>query len=687
MEHAVKMGTLLPSFNDGDYQDITFCVTEECNLRCKYCYMYHKNNFNRMSVETAKKAVDFILAQEPKFPAAVWGFIGGEPTLEIDLIDEVTDYIKMRMYELNHPWFNHHAFFVDTNGLLYESPKVQRYIVKNKGRVQFAITIDGTKEKHDLQRVKKDGSGSYDDVVRNLKLWMTQETIPKSTKATFSSGDIPLLKDSIINLWDLGLEYVAANVVFEDVWKEGDDLVYEDQLKQLADYIIENELWDTCSVRFFEPTLGFQMSKFDKTRHFCGTGTMIAVSTEGKLYPCIRFLDFCMGSNAAGYCIGDIEHGYDIQKKSAFEKLSIERVNEAQCNACTVASGCFSCTGNNYDDMNGKTLFHRAVYNCKMHKAQARANKYFWKRYSEKTGKVSPFQVNRFEQFCQNGWRLDNLDFLYMLESDDTIPYCNYTPSGEWVMDPKTFKAGLEYVEQHDMVPVVVTNHPQQYQERLKNVVHIMMFPAECGYERKSEVELNIPIYTCGTSVVEKTVAGAVSCIINVEETYIGSLADMVEQLHKWYTRVNINKLHFEQWGEEALHQYEEEIQKIGRIMGGSGLNLIDESMNHNCEVGMKNYLLAPNGRIYACPAFYYAGKEEENEEVHVIGSLQDGIAERPKAAYNLKHSATCDECKNKHCAACLYVNYRETGDALVCAKKQCKITELESEKLKEAVG
>lgn len=50
-----------------------------------------------MSVETAKKAVDFILAQEPKFPAAVWGFIGGEPTLEIDLIDEVTDYIKMRM--------------------------------------------------------------------------------------------------------------------------------------------------------------------------------------------------------------------------------------------------------------------------------------------------------------------------------------------------------------------------------------------------------------------------------------------------------------------------------------------------------------------------------------------------------------------------------------------------------------
>lgn len=113
----VKMGKLLPSFNGGNYQDITLCVTEECNLRCKYCYMYNKNSVHVMSIDTAKKAVDFILSQEVKFPAAVWNFIGGEPTLEMDLVDEITDYIKYRMYELDHPWFEQHAFLIETNGV------------------------------------------------------------------------------------------------------------------------------------------------------------------------------------------------------------------------------------------------------------------------------------------------------------------------------------------------------------------------------------------------------------------------------------------------------------------------------------------------------------------------------------------------------------------------------------------
>ena len=95
------MGTPVQSFNDGVYQSITFSVTEECNLRCKYCYMIGKNN-KKMSFDTAKKAVDLILDSKPEYDAVAWEFIGGEPTLEIGLIDEISDYIKMQMYIKNH---------------------------------------------------------------------------------------------------------------------------------------------------------------------------------------------------------------------------------------------------------------------------------------------------------------------------------------------------------------------------------------------------------------------------------------------------------------------------------------------------------------------------------------------------------------------------------------------------------
>lgn len=51
----IKMGELPRPYNDGNAQLITFCVTEECNLRCKYCYMTEKNSYHRMTLDTAKK--------------------------------------------------------------------------------------------------------------------------------------------------------------------------------------------------------------------------------------------------------------------------------------------------------------------------------------------------------------------------------------------------------------------------------------------------------------------------------------------------------------------------------------------------------------------------------------------------------------------------------------------------------
>ncbi len=105
------MGRMPEPFNNGDYQDITLSITEDCNLRCKYCYMVHKSEFKVMSFDTAKKIVDFVLAQEVKKENVVWNFIGGEPTIEMDLIDKITDYIKIKQYALRHPWRNHYMFY------------------------------------------------------------------------------------------------------------------------------------------------------------------------------------------------------------------------------------------------------------------------------------------------------------------------------------------------------------------------------------------------------------------------------------------------------------------------------------------------------------------------------------------------------------------------------------------------
>ena len=250
-------GAMIDTWGNGA-QNLTFIVTEDCNLRCKYCYVTHKTKGKRLDIETAKKFIDYILTTEQivKPEAVVLDFIGGEPLLEAELIEEICDYFKIRAYEEGVSWYWNYRINISTNGINYDDEKVQRLIKKNEDKISIGITIDGTKEKHDLQRVFPDGSGSYNAVYRNIKLWLQQ--FPGSTKVTFASEDLKFLKESIIHLWNEGIYDIAANVVYEDVWKPGDDLIFETQLKELADYIIENELYNKYRCTLFLDFIGIR---------------------------------------------------------------------------------------------------------------------------------------------------------------------------------------------------------------------------------------------------------------------------------------------------------------------------------------------------------------------------------------------------------------------------------------------
>ena len=117
-------------WKEGQAKSITFIVTKDCQLACKYCYLVGKNSNERMPWEVAKCAIDYILANENMFKeeSVIWDFIGGEPFLEIELIDKICDYIKMELFRLDHHWFNSYRFSFSTNGINYDSQKVQNFI-------------------------------------------------------------------------------------------------------------------------------------------------------------------------------------------------------------------------------------------------------------------------------------------------------------------------------------------------------------------------------------------------------------------------------------------------------------------------------------------------------------------------------------------------------------------------------
>ncbi len=373
------------SWKENVAKHITFIVTKDCQLACKYCYLVGKNEKERMTWDVAKQAIDYILSHEEDMreESVVWDFIGGEPFLEIELIDKICDYLKVEMYRRNHHWFNSYRFSFSTNGINYHTDKVQQYIKKNREHLSIGITIDGTEMKHDLNRVYKgDGRGSYADVVRNIPLWLSQ--FPNGgTKVTISSADIPYIKESVLHLYSLGIHEVNINCVFEDVWEEGDDARFEEQLMQLADAIIDGEYYRDYACSFFSEYLGKPLDCVLQNQNWCGAGRMLAIDAAGNFYPCTRFAQYSLRSKKA-WIIGNIHDGIDKNKLRPFLTLDRCTQSEQKCIDCEVAEGCAWCQGENYDAADTPTIYQRSTAICLMHKARVRANNYYWNKLFRK---------------------------------------------------------------------------------------------------------------------------------------------------------------------------------------------------------------------------------------------------------------------------------------------------------------
>ncbi|MDR1415800.1 MAG: radical SAM peptide maturase, CXXX-repeat target family [Prevotellaceae bacterium] len=372
------------SWQEGRTKNITFIVTKDCQLACKYCYLVGKNTSERMSFEVARQAVDYLLDNPQLFgeQSVVFDFIGGEPFLEVDLIDRICDYIKVQLFEKGHRWFSSYRFSFSTNGVNYHEEKVQRYIEKNYRHLSIGITIDGTPAKHNLNRVYKNGRGSYDDVARNIPLWLKQ--FPNGgTKVTISSPDIPYICESVLHLYSLGIKEVNINCVFEDVWAENDDLLLEEQLVQLADEIIGKEYYRDYACSFFSEIIGKPLDPKLQNQNWCGAGMMLAVDAAGCFYPCTRFAQYSLRSKKA-LTIGSVQEGINQNRLRPF--LTLDRCTQSaqECIDCEVAGGCAWCQGENYDAAETSTIYQRSTAICKMHKARVRANNYYWSKLYRK---------------------------------------------------------------------------------------------------------------------------------------------------------------------------------------------------------------------------------------------------------------------------------------------------------------
>ena len=267
---------------------ITFQVTDACNLACTYCYQINKST-RVMKFETAKKLIDMILTGDERLagyvdvetsPAIIIEFIGGEPFLQVELIDQICDYFTDKAIELRHPWANNFAISICSNGVLYFDERVQRFLDKYRHKLSFSITIDGNKELHDACRIFPDGRPSYDLAVAGAKDWVARGNYMGS-KITIAPENLEYLYDAILHMVELEYTEINANVVYENVWKPEHAPAFYKQLIKIADYFIDNDLVDDYYLALFSDIFFKPMDDTDNDNWCFKAGTKI-LTPEGN---------------------------------------------------------------------------------------------------------------------------------------------------------------------------------------------------------------------------------------------------------------------------------------------------------------------------------------------------------------------------------------------------------------------
>lgn len=391
---------------------VTFQVTDACNLACSYCYQINKST-RKMKFEYAKKLIDMLLSDDPKLsgyidsktsPGIILEFIGGEPFLEVGLIDKICDYFYNTAIEKMHPWATRFCISICSNGVLYRTDAVQKFLSKWRNQMSFSVSIDGNKELHDACRVFPDGGPSYDIAIDAAKDWVGRG-YNMGSKITLSPENIQYTYEAITHMVKLGYHEINANCVYEKGWESKHAKIFYGQLIKIADYWIDNGLVGSHYLALFNSTFFCKKNENDLQNWCGGTGMMLSMDPDGYLYPCIRYMESSLGSDREPLRIGHVDEGIAQNKrtKNCVECLkNIDRRSQStdECFNCPIGEGCSWCSAYNYQ-VNG-TPDSRCTYICIMHKARSLANAYFWNTWYKKLGRKIVFKMN-----CPKEWALD----------------------------------------------------------------------------------------------------------------------------------------------------------------------------------------------------------------------------------------------------------------------------------------
>jgi uncharacterized protein len=274
-----------------EYTTVYFLMTQDCNLRCAYCYQ--PKEFRQKNTAITKEIIDATIDwacrtfDERKIKFSIFG---GEPFLNFPMLKYLCDTYCVYRY------------VVTTNGLvLLEDPSVREWVLRHKYHLNLSVSISA------LRSVL--GEGYLDKAQAVLDLVKANGG---DVHYVVDDPDRPGVYEEIVRLYEYGVPVVRVSSARHwDMVRDKNER-FKELFQRIAQYVyftgqpkFGRSQWDIAlKNNIYRKMKGMVLKDVPPT--FCGCGYLyLAVNNKGEIYPCDFF------ANYPEFKIGDVWDGFN----------------------------------------------------------------------------------------------------------------------------------------------------------------------------------------------------------------------------------------------------------------------------------------------------------------------------------------------------------------------------------------
>jgi uncharacterized protein len=312
----------------------TLIITQQCNLRCRYCYI--DKRATAMPIETALRVVDFAFARTPPGEQVDIGYFGGEPLLEFPLIRQITAAIKA------HPDYRRErvVLSVISNGTLY-SDAVGDYL--DQEEIHLCLSCDGAPEVQDLARRYQSGKPTSVVVENNIRRALARFPDLR-VNAVFGPETVHRLPGTVDYLASLGVTQIHLNPDYSAQWSAADVADLPGVYAQVGDLYARYRMQERpLFVSLIDSKIAVILRGGYQPGEMCRMGSAeFAYTPGGWIYPCERLVGAGVGGD---HCIGHLDTGVQPVRGAC----GADGATNPECASCGLQRYCMRwCGCSNY---------------------------------------------------------------------------------------------------------------------------------------------------------------------------------------------------------------------------------------------------------------------------------------------------------------------------------------------------